>query len=451
MARVFKPGERIGSYRIVRELNRGLMAISYEAQTQSRNRVFLKQYKSPSIRVPWYRDYLAYQRLLKERIDSTPCGEFCYRFLDFFEFERQYFQVFEFLDKSWSLEQLLERTHKQPNTLSDRQRLILARVMMYSISTLHRHGIIHSDLKPANLMLIEERAIAAGYKLRIIDMDFSLLVGKRAPWDGDCGYYGTPGYMSPEHLTGKVPQIASDVFSCGIILCELLAGQHPFAHLLDNEDLLRIAYLAHGIKVPTLRPGVVNELPNAQQVAEVLHQCLAPEPAERPTAEMVNLVLCGKELSDKQALPVAVPSDLRGHAGPTPGSVRPPAPATAAPSALDHLPPEARIPTALPVQSGALVLRSPDGKERVFNVRTAVGRDICAHFGSDSQFMESVQFILERHEDGWFLIPHSPTRNETILNGRRQCERVRLQQGDVLGVGREEKGVVKLPLTVSFR
>jgi hypothetical protein len=103
------------------------------------------------------------------------------------------------------------------------------------------------------------------------------------------------------------------------------------------------------------------------------------------------------------------------------------------------------------VRTGTLVLRSEDGKERSFNVRTSVGRDICSYFGSDSQFMESVQFILDRQEDGWFLIPHLPTRNETILNGRQQTERVRLEEGDVVGVGRESRGVVKLPLTVSFR
>ena len=448
MARVFKPGERIGSYRIVRELNRGLMAISYEAQPPARNRVFLKQYKSPSIRVPWYRDYLNYQRLLKDRIDSTPCAEFCYRFLDFFEYERQYFQVFEFLDKSASLEQMLERTQKNPDALSDKQRLILARVMMFGISTLHRHGIIHSDLKPANLMLVEDRGIAAGYKLRIIDMDFSLLVGQRAPWDGDCGYYGTPGYMSPEHLTGQVPQSASDVFTCGIILCELLAGQHPFAHLLNDEDRLRIAYVAHGAAVPKLRPGVVKELPNAPQVAQVLHQCLAPTPSERPTAAVVNLILCGKEPSAEEALPVTLPADLNGHVGPIPLAPARPEPATPATGSTLPAP---RVPPARPVRTGTLVLRSEDGKERSFNVRTSVGRDICSYFGSDSQFMESVQFILDRQEDGWFLIPHLPTRNETILNGRQQTERVRLEEGDVVGVGRESRGVVKLPLTVSFR
>jgi serine/threonine protein kinase len=60
-------------------------------------------------------------------------------------------------------------------------------------------------------------------------MDFSVLVDRRAPWHGYQGYVGSDNYRSPEHITrGAVPGLASDVFTCGLMLHELLAGVHPY-------------------------------------------------------------------------------------------------------------------------------------------------------------------------------------------------------------------------------
>ena len=88
---------------------------------------------------------------------------------------------------------------------------------------------MHADLKPANAYLIEDPTIGSGYQLKLIDMDFSLLADRRAPWHGYQGYVGTDNYRSPEHLTrGAVPGLASDVFTCGLMLYELLAGEHPY-------------------------------------------------------------------------------------------------------------------------------------------------------------------------------------------------------------------------------
>ena len=88
---------------------------------------------------------------------------------------------------------------------------------------------MHADLKPANAYLIEDPTIGSGYQLKLIDMDFSLLADRRAPWHGHQGYVGTDNYRSPEHLArGSVPGLASDVFTCGLMLYELLAGEHPY-------------------------------------------------------------------------------------------------------------------------------------------------------------------------------------------------------------------------------
>ena len=56
-----------------------------------------------------------------------------------------------------------------------------------------------------------------------------MLTDEQAPWHGHQGYVGSDNYRSPEHFTaGAVPGAASDVFTCGLILYQLLAGQHPY-------------------------------------------------------------------------------------------------------------------------------------------------------------------------------------------------------------------------------
>jgi hypothetical protein len=71
-------------------------------------------------------------------------------------------------------------------------------------------------------------------------------------------------------------------------------------------------------------------------------------------------------------------------------------------------------------------------------------------FGEDARFMDSVrQFALERRADGWWVVPNTGATNETLLNGKALAAPARLAEGDVLGVGREAKGIVKLPIQVS--
>ena len=104
-----------------------------------------------------------------------------------------------------------------------------AKVLTAGVAALHESSVVHADLKPANAYLVEDSSIGSGYQLKLIDMDFSLLADRRAPWHGFQGYVGSDNYRSPEHLTrGGVPEPASDVFTCGLMLYELLAGEHPY-------------------------------------------------------------------------------------------------------------------------------------------------------------------------------------------------------------------------------
>ena len=151
--------------------------------------------------------------------------------------------------------------------------------------------IAHADLKPANVYLIRDTTIAVGYQLKLIDMDFSVLTDHRAPWHGHQGYVGSDNYRSPEHISrGQVPSAASDVFTCGLILYELLAGHHPYWS--DDQKEYAAAVMAYRAEPPRLG-GLLTPPASNAEVAATLHRCLSPDQSRRPSAAELRAVLSG--------------------------------------------------------------------------------------------------------------------------------------------------------------
>lgn len=129
----------------------------------------------------------------------------------------------------------------------------------------HRHGVIHRDVKPSNILLSKDGRVLLG--------DFGMALDVR---DGSQGIvFGTPHYISPEqakHSADAVPQ--SDTYSLGVILYEVLTGSVPF----DNEPPEEIA-LKH-ISQPPPSPRSIN--PELSAVVEaVLFKALQKSPKER--------------------------------------------------------------------------------------------------------------------------------------------------------------------------
>ena len=234
-----------------------MMAISYGAEAPTGEKVFLKQYKSPAPTVVWYKAFVAYQKELSEPASGTgKAAQFAVRQVDAFEEVWGgpcYFQAYEFVENGADLQQMLDEEreqHRRTKSPATRDPAVWARhvtwakVFMTGMAALHESKIVHADLKPANAYLIQDPTISSGYQLKLIDMDFSLLADRRAPWHGHQGYVGTDNYRSPEHLTrGSVPGLASDVFTCGLMLYELLAGYHPYW----SEDQAEYAKLVQSL------------------------------------------------------------------------------------------------------------------------------------------------------------------------------------------------------------
>jgi hypothetical protein len=483
MAKKLKAGDEINGYTITNVFGPGAMAISYEARSPSGQRVFFKQYKSPAVTVDWYSGFVRYQKELNQRIADSPARNYCVRALHAFEAiwgGRSYFQAIEFVENGADLGGIFEdeaaanggRAPQPPFDAKLWERhVIWAKVLMSGIHTLHNTRIAHADLKPDNAFLIEDPSIAAGYQLKLIDVDFSVLTDQQAPWHGHMGYVGSDNYRSPEHFTaGAVPGAASDVFTCGLILYQLLAGQHPYWSEDQGEYAKKV--LSYSAKPPVLG-GTVPAPASNEAVSAILYACLNPRPEARPTAAQVRDVLTGRGASAPAVPGAAAPAAAPAPTAPaapaaSPAPAAPPVTVETAPTAPPPAPPPAvetapapppppaapaapvEVPgVGAPVVSDRIQLVGESGHVLTIGVRTPLGKHIVRQFGEDANVWDSEQLVVERTADGgWQVAPNPGTTNETLLNGVAITTPQQLQAGDVIAVGRAAKGIAKLPLTV---
>ncbi len=155
-------------------------------------------------------------------------------------------------------------------TLNDVMRLIGQ--VGAALALAHRYGVVHRDIKPENILLDEENnAYLADFGIA------QILSNAQDETDEFFSGMGSPAYAAPEQIIGGITSPQSDVYSLGIILYELLAGQHPFPELerLSSTQLVQMRATA---SIPSLR----NQRPDLpQRVDEVLQQATAVDPGTR--------------------------------------------------------------------------------------------------------------------------------------------------------------------------
>jgi eukaryotic-like serine/threonine-protein kinase len=137
--------------------------------------------------------------------------------------------------------------------------------MLRALAYLHRHGILHRDLKPDNVAVV-------GAQVKLLDFGLSTYLEAIEPPGTYCA--GTLAYMAPEMLRGQEITVATDLYGIGMVAYELLAGAYPF----DFHD--RIALGAHILETDLPRAG--DELDD--RLRPVLARLLAKDPKDRFTS-----------------------------------------------------------------------------------------------------------------------------------------------------------------------
>ncbi|GAC1700896.1 MAG: hypothetical protein NVS9B4_03180 [Candidatus Acidiferrum sp.] len=140
-----------------------------------------------------------------------------------------------------------------------------------ALGAAHRKGVIHGDVKPANILITDEG--------RAKLMDFGM--ARLASGDSAGQLLGTPAYWCPEQIMGKPQDAKSDLFSLGVVLYEMVTGHRPFA-----ADSLQGVCNRVLSSVP-LPPSQANpSLPAAFD--QLMARCLAKDPAGRyPSTDML--------------------------------------------------------------------------------------------------------------------------------------------------------------------
>ncbi len=172
----------------------------------------------------------------------------------------------------------------------------------------HEDGVIHRDLKPDNILLIKRRKNP--YFVKVLDFGIAKPMQDSGRTDINLtqGALGTPMYMPPEQAMNKPVDGRSDIYSMGIILFEMLTGQHPFIpigreHTLTPIELLT-SQMMHAPPSPReLRPDL--NIPKA--VEEVVIKALAKQPDNRyQSVEEFWDALAKSSPADSQAHVVAL-------------------------------------------------------------------------------------------------------------------------------------------------
>ncbi len=175
-----------------------------------------------------------------------------------------------------TLEAMLDRADYQSAPPSAAWAAAIAAQIAAVLVEVHRVDIVHRDIKPGNVMVTD------GGLVKVLDFGIAILRGAGAlPRLTQVDRtVGTPAYMSPEQWLGQVVTSASDIYSLGCLLLELLTGDAPFFPTADMA--LRSQHLN---TAPPSARSRRSGLPVA--LDELVSSMLVKDPSARPTAEMV--------------------------------------------------------------------------------------------------------------------------------------------------------------------
>ncbi|MDX1673315.1 MAG: protein kinase [Longimicrobiales bacterium] len=176
----------------------------------------------------------------------------------------------------------------------------IGRQTAHALAAAHEAGIVHRDIKPENIMLRED-----GY-VKVLDFGLARLTertgdgGDSPTFETDVGSLtGTPAYMSPEQAGGDQVGSATDVWSLGVLLYELVAGDVPFTGRTP-VNVIAAVLTASPPPLDRARPDVPRPL------ADAVDAMLEKEPDRRPTARDVEALLTTLLAGDEPA-PRAAP------------------------------------------------------------------------------------------------------------------------------------------------
>lgn len=260
--RVLQPGMMFGNrFEILGKLGQGGMGVVYKARDLDLDDlVALKTLRGEALRDPTLLSRLKSELKLARRITHPNV----LRTFDFGEIDSTPFISMEYI-RGLTLRYLLKRAGRLPYSAG----LRLARQLCSGLDAAHQVGVLHRDIKPENV-IVEERGNA-----KLMDFGIARPIVRDQPGETQPGMFiGTPTYSSPEQLAGQEPDQRADIYSVGIVLCELFTGKLP----VSGANTVELA-MAHMHNPPQAPSELWPEIP--QVLEEIILKCLEKQPDDR--------------------------------------------------------------------------------------------------------------------------------------------------------------------------
>jgi serine/threonine protein kinase len=324
--------EKIGKYDVQKVLGRGSMGVVYLARDPLIDReVAIKTIVLPpgldEDRVKEFRARFLREARAAGRM-SHPAIVTIYE-ADEGKLDGYPFIVMEFVEGlPWNLK-IRQHTFPDPE-----QVMHLAREIASGLDYAHRNGVVHRDIKPANIVQTPDG--------RVKLMDFGIAKVPTSELTREGQFLGTPAYMSPEQVMGKVVDGRSDLFSLGTVLYELLTCQKPF----PGEDITTVTY---GILKEDPRPARSFNPGIPEEVDRILFHLMAKEVDQRYASakqviEDIDAYMAEASLPHAGNAPMPWVENAPQAAAPPSPAAPPPPPAPVAEAARPPAPPAVKPP-----------------------------------------------------------------------------------------------------------
>jgi serine/threonine-protein kinase len=257
----FVPGDEIGHYRLERLLGQGAMGLVFRATGNDGEPVALKL-----LRPEHAADSVSLARFVREaRIVNGIDPRHVVPILELGEDRNLTYLAMPYYEGGSLMQRL-----RSSGSLGADETVALAAQLGRGLDELHRHGVLHRDVKPSNVLLDSEgRAALSDFGLaRAVD-------STRLTAEGQI--LGTPHYLAPELIEGLEAAKESDIYALGCVLYECVVGEPPFA----GRSVTAVGF-AHLAEEP---PDPRDRRPELSlDFAQAVLAPLAKDPAARPTS-----------------------------------------------------------------------------------------------------------------------------------------------------------------------
>ena len=277
MQPTFEPGLRLGKYTVIAPLGRGGMGGVWEVEDEAGNKFAMKSPASGMNPAAEATKRFAREANAVRMLDHPNLVAAVDVFVEagflFLVMERVYGKT---LTK-----------HLAEGRFQPRRALVIVRQLLEGVGHAHEHGLVHRDLKPDNIMLVD---MGGWERAKIVDFGLVKLIGDAEAAMGGGKLtttglvFGTPAYMAPEQALGKALDGRTDLYAVATILFEMLTQRVPFDH---TDPMMQMRMQAKA-PPPRLDMLVKNEPWCTPQLIALIDAALTKDPDHRfPDAKVM--------------------------------------------------------------------------------------------------------------------------------------------------------------------